>query len=300
MNRYKKEEKPKNPAVSFYSKQKIQCPFCKKEFSREEILSGGGRMIAGSLTDELRRNFEPSLKFGPIYPMIYSVAVCPTCFAATLWSDFEGIKDEELINTIIDTEDERKTTVSRVFPFYDFSRPRTLLDGAAAYYLALLCYEKFPHSYSPCIKKALICLRTAWLSGDLHDLCPNRGFDFVRQKFYQKALFLYQQALDFEQKRVENITTIGHFGPDIDKNYGYDGVMYLSGLLEYKYGQRKNMQERLKKLGEFKHTIARIFGLGKSSKNKPGPLLEHSRTLYDNVKKELEDANVFTDDDDEE
>jgi uncharacterized protein (DUF2225 family) len=78
-------------------------------------------------------------------------------------------------------------------------------------------------------------------------------------------------------------------GPDMDKNYGWDGVIYLCGLLEYKYCQREDTQLRLKKLSESKTAIARIFGLGKSSKNKPGPLLEHARELYDNLSKELKD-----------
>ncbi len=300
MNRYKKKEEPKNLAISFYSKKKTTCPFCKKEFAREEILSGGGRMIAGNLTEELRRIFEPSIKYGPIYPMIYSIAACPVCHAALLWNDFENIKDPDLINTIIDTEAERKEVVEKIVPFYDLTRQRTLYDGVAAYYLALQCYEKLPHNYSPCTKKALITLRLAWLTGDLNTLVPNRGFDYIQQRFYLKSMFFYQQSLELEQARVEDITAIGHFGPDIDKNYGYDGVIYLCGFLEYKYGQRSNMTERLKRIDEYKRAIARGFGLGKSSKNKPGPLLEHSRALYDLMTKELQDANMLTDDDDDE
>ena len=46
---------------------------------------------------------------------------------------------------------------------------------------------------------------------------------------------------------------------------------------------------RLKKLSESKTAIARIFGLGKSSKSKPGPLLEHARNLYDNLSKLVND-----------
>ena len=44
-----------------------------------------------------------------------------------------------------------------------------------------------------------------------------------------------------------------------NKNYGYDGVIYLSCLLEYKYGQQKDINARLKKLETCKHSIARIF-----------------------------------------
>ena len=89
-------------------------------------------------------------------------------------------------------------------------------------------------------------------------------------------------------------------GPDMDKSYGYDGVIYLSGLLEFKYGQKKDLEARLKKLDEAKRSIARIFGLGKSSKAKPGPLLDVARDLYDKLAAELSSNNVFTEDDEEE
>ena len=59
----------------------------------------------------------------------------------------------------------------------------------------------------------------------------------------------------------------------------------------------------MKKLASCKSSIARIFGLGKSSKAKPGPLLEHSRNLYDTLAKELKEAHdiglEIEDDDDD-
>ncbi|MCM1321090.1 MAG: DUF2225 domain-containing protein [Bacteroides sp.] len=286
------KEKDKQPAISYYSKQKFSCPFCGARFEREEMLSGGGRMIAGVLTDELRRTFEPSAKYGRVYPLIYSIAACPDCNAAVYWSDLEVIADEKVKKAVHDTREQRKESVAAVFPHYSFRRNRTLLDGAAAYYLALLCYGYFPPSFSPTVKRAQICLRLAWLCGDLENECPNHNFSYMQQVFYRKALFFYQDALMLELSHEEPITGMSNYGPDIDKNYGYDGVIYLNGLLEYKYGQREDIQFRLKKLDEHKRAIARIFGLGKSSKNKPGPLLEHSRTLYDNLTEELKDARM--------
>ena len=63
-------------------------------------------------------------------------------------------------------------------------------------------------------------------------------------------------------------------------------------MLEYKYGQKEDQQMRLKKLSESKMAIARIFGLGKSSKSKPGPLLEKARDLYDKLSLEVSDDNI--------
>ena len=72
-----KKDPNKKVSISFYSKTKVRCPVCKKEFQKEEMLTGSGRMIAGTLTDELRRNFEPSAKYGKIYPLIYSIGGLP-------------------------------------------------------------------------------------------------------------------------------------------------------------------------------------------------------------------------------
>lgn len=283
-------KKEKSLAITYYTKQSVICPICKKPFPREELLSGGGRLIAGGLTDELRRTYEPSSKYGTVYPLIYSVAVCSNCNTAMLWNDMTSFNDSKTADILLDTAPERIETVKNIFPHYNFKRDRTLLEGCAGYYLALLCYEKMPAQYSPTIKKAQICLRLAWMCDDMNKLYPDKNYDFIRDSFYKKALFLYQEALNLEMEHRENITNISSFGPDLDKNYGYDGVIYLSCLLEYKYGQQKDINARLKKLETCKHSIARIFGLGKSSKAKPGPLLEHSRALYDNLTAVLKDA----------
>ena len=111
--------------------------------------------------------------------------------------------------------------------------------------------------------------------------------------FYRKAIFFYQQAVINETARVEKSSTLANMGPDSDKNYGWDGVIYLCGLLEYKYGQTEDISLRLKKLDESKIAIARIFGLGKTTKEKPGPLLEHSRNLYEQLTKELENSQTI-------
>ncbi|MBQ3687923.1 MAG: DUF2225 domain-containing protein, partial [Treponema sp.] len=262
----------------------------------EIMHKGGGRMIAGELTDELHRIFEPSKKFGRVYPLIYDIGCCPKCHTALLWKDFADIKDSDTLNRLLDDSEKRQACVETIFPYYDLMQERTLYDGAAAYYLALLCYEKVDIAYAPTFKRAMISLRLAWLCNDLNRVCPGRNFDYIAQVFYRKALFFYQQTLINETGRVESIESVSNFGPDMDKNYGYDGILYLSGVLEFKYGQREDESLRLKKLSEFKSAIARLFGLGKSSKEKPGPLLELARNLYDSVAKELSANNILGDD----
>ena len=159
------------------------------------------------------------------------------------------------------------------------------------YYLALMTYDDFGPYMLPTMKQAILSLRLAWLTKDINLRCANHNYDLISQMFYSKALFFYQQAVIAETTKEEKSSTLANMGPDMDKNYGWDGVIYLCGLLEYKYGQQEDVQLRLKKLNESKTAIARIFGLGKSSKNKPGPLLEHARNLYDNLSKLVNDEN---------
>ena len=297
----KEEEGGKKPAVTYWKKDLVACPVCGKKFGQEEMHKGGGRMIAGPLTDELHRVFEPSKKFGRVYPLIYDIGCCPKCNTALFWNDFTDIKDSATFERLDADTPNRQKKVETVFPNFNVSTDkkfieRNLYDGVAYYYLALLSYEKVDLAYGPTFKRALISLRLAWLCKDLDLACPGHNFDYMAEVFYRKALFFYQQTLINETSRIESIESIHYFGPDMDKSYGYDGILYLCGLLEYKYGQREDENLRLKKLSEFKGAIAKLFGLGKSSKEKPGPLLELAKNLYDSIAKELSNNNIFSED----
>lgn len=280
------------PSISYWSKDKVTCPVCKKPFAKEVMLSGNGRMIAGSLTEELHRNFEPSKKFGRVYPLIYEIGACPNCYSAFFWNDFKDVKDMGSTDKIFDHMEGRKCAVNEIFPYFNLKHERSLFDGAAMYYLALLTYNDVSPDMIPTLKQGIISLRLAWLCEELNDRCADHNYDYVAQVFYRKALFFYQQSVFNEVEKREKSSSLNNMGPDMDKNYGWDGVIYLCGLLEYKYGQKEDTQLRLKKLSESKTAIARIFGLGKSSKNKPGPLLEHARNLYDLLSKEVKDEDL--------
>ena len=281
----------KNVGISYWSKDKCTCPVCNKSFEREIMRSGNGRMIAGNLTDELHRNFEPSARYGLIYPLIYEIGTCPFCYTSLFWNDFKEKITQEDSDKIYEHSDKRKQACETIFPYFNLKKERTLFDGAAMYYLALMTYDDFGSYMLPTMKQAILSLRLAWLTKDINLRCANHNYDLISQMFYSKALFFYQQAVIAETSKEEKSSTLANLGPDMDKNYGWDGVIYLCGLLEYKYGQQEDIQLRLKKLSESKTAIARIFGLGKSSKNKPGPLLEHARNLYDNLSKLVNDED---------
>lgn len=285
----KKESDKKKPQISYWAKEKCTCPVCKKAFDHEVMLSGQGRMIAGSLTDELHRNFEPSAKYGRVYPLLYEVGACPNCYSAFFWNDFKELKNRDIEDKIFSHMEKRKAAVHEIFPYFNLKKERSLFDGCAMYYLALLTYNDVDEEMIPTLKQGIISLRLAWLCKELNQRCADHNYDYISDVFYRKALFFYQQAVINESARTEKSSSLNNMGPDMDKNYGWDGVIYLCGLLEYKYGQQDDVQLRVKKLAESKTAIARIFGLGKSSKNKPGPLLEHARNLYDNLSKVVAD-----------
>lgn len=285
----KKDTEKKKPAISYWSKEKCACPVCNKSFEREVMLSGNGRMIAGGLSDDLHRTFEPSARFGRVYPLIYEIGACPNCFTALFWSDFKELRNKEAINKLYQERDGRKSKVDVIFPHFNLKHERSLYDGCAMYYLALQTYTSVNKDLIPTLKCAILSIRLAWLLKELDMVCPGHNFTYISEVFYRKALFFYQQSIYNETDRTEKSSTLGNMGPDMDKNYGWDGVIYLCGLLEYNYGQKEDLQLRLKKLSESKTAIARIFGLGKSSKDKPGPLLEKARDLYDLLTKELND-----------
>ena len=285
-DRKSKKENEREAKVSFQSKEEYCCPVCDTVFNREEMLSGSGRLIAGDLTDELHRLYEPSVRYGEVYPLIYIATVCPECWFAGIDRDFTDLP-KAAKKKIEDDKIDRINDTSLIFPGIDFYKQRNLLNGTASLYLLIRCYEFFPKESSPTIKQGIAALRTGWMLEEMDKKIPNQHYDWLSLLFKKKANYFYNEAIRREQNGRETLSGLKIFGPDTDKNYGYEGALYLSALLKVKYGFRDDPELRIPSLGEAKRTIARIFGVGKSSKSKPGPLLEHARALYDSINKEL-------------
>jgi uncharacterized protein (DUF2225 family) len=280
----------KEPKVTFISKDKNLCPVCETTFQREEILSGGGRMNAGKLTNELHRNYDITARFGEIFPLIYPVTTCPNCYYSVYQKDFNHTKaDYAALKADVGT---RKNSLRAVFPDLDFEDLRTLKEGVASYFFALMCYDSFPKDVCPTFKQGQSALRGAWLCKELHKKSPGENYDYLALVFYRKASFFYGRIIELESTGQENLTSLGHLGPDIDKNWGYDGVLYLSGFLEYKYGQKSDPEKRSNSLKRARSTVARLVGMGKSSKSKPSAILDLARDLHKGIKEELEALGV--------
>ncbi len=280
-----KEEKKKK--ITFFSNKAITCPVCGKGFYREDLLTGGGRLIAGELSDELRRIYEPSLNFGEIYPLIYVLNVCPECYYTAYPEDFSKIEGP-VTHRLEELTETRKKSIEFVFSSLDYTQPRTLKEGAASFFFALSCYDYFPKFYLPTFKRGVSALRAAWLFNELHRKYPSENYEYLSQLFYRKADFYYRLTLEKDQRGEEGLKPKINYGPDLDKNYGYDGILYITGVLEYKYGPKKDPQKRIKSLENIRRLFSKLFGIGKASKEKPSTILDKAKDLFFKIGQELD------------
>jgi uncharacterized protein (DUF2225 family) len=272
--------------ISFQSKEAYACPVCGAAFHREELLTGGGRLIAGSLTDELHRLYEPSARYGEVYPLAYQATVCPDCWFASIDPDFSALPRANRDRAEKDAANRKKDT-QHIFPGVDFNENRGLVSGAASLYLTLRCYDFYTKEFSPTIKQGIAALRTGWLLDEIDAKYPGQHYDWLSKLFKKKAQFLYNDAIRREQSGLESLSSLKIFGPDTDKNYSYEGALYLCALLKSKYGPMTGSAQRSASLEDARRTVAKIFGMGKSSKSKPGALLESARALYDRINREI-------------
>ncbi|TVQ37914.1 MAG: DUF2225 domain-containing protein [Spirochaetaceae bacterium] len=283
--------------VSFFSRTPTECPVCETKFYREEMRTGRGRLIAGNLTRELRRTYEPSKKYGAVHPLVYPVTVCPACYYAAYAQDF-GSVPEHTRRSLSDAAEGRVATVGQILDNIDFTRARGLKEGLAGYFLAAVCYDQFPREFGPTVKQGLSCMRAAWICNDLHAAEPGENYDRLAYLFYRKARFFYALAVEQEQNGTQSIPNGFHLGPDLDKNYGYDGILYIAGLLDWLYGPRKDKQKRRLGLERSKRTVARIFGMGRASRDKPAAILDNAREVYEEIAHELGLENLDPEKDD--
>jgi uncharacterized protein (DUF2225 family) len=282
----KPEKDEKEKKVTFIAKELTHCPVCEADFHREELFSG--RVNAGDLTDELHRTYIPMAAYGEIHPLVYDLTVCPSCWYAAFKHDFLE-PTPAAKGALVDGIASRVEAAQRLFDPVDFNSPRGLVEGAASYYLAMISYDSFPKEFSPTIKQAISAIRCAWLCRELDSKRPGENFGFAAELFYRKARFLYKLSVENETKGAERLSSVKWLGPDTDKSYGYEGVLYLASVLELKYGPKENEAARSESLLAGKRSIAKMFGLGRSTKNKPGPLLDKARDLYDQLKAELKE-----------
>jgi hypothetical protein len=273
--------------ISFLATTDTECPVCKTNHKKEELFSGGGRLVAGKLTSELRRLYLENKKYGLIYPLAYVVQVCPACLYSAYTRDFNRLNIDE-IQAIKGTTDHRRQLVTTLFNKVDFKENRTLVHGAASMVLAVDCYHLRTPSVAPTPKKAVSAIRAAWLFEDLFKLAPYRPYNLAMDFYYEEAVKNYAKTLELLQTGQEPVEQENYIlGPDIDHNWGYDGIIYLNAYLTKKYVNNlgSDIKERKKLLENAKRFLSKLYGMGRSSKSKPSVLVDMSKDLYDEIGK---------------
>lgn len=272
---------------SFFSKKIITCPGCQTEFNREELQTGRGRINAGKLTRELRRLYIPTQKYGIIQPLVYPIVVCPSCYFAGLSSDFQKLaKGQE--EKISQEEENRHKIIQNVFgQDLDFTEYRTSLTGLASYILAFACTIHLPKDFAPTIRRGLYALRAAWLTHDIYQKNQSDHFKELEKTLYHQAFINYDIGLEKQIKGVELFDNFVWMGPDVDTNFGYDGLLYILAWLTIKHITTFSPEERVVKIGQTKKVLSKIFGFGKSYKDKPEQLVILSKNLYASASKIL-------------
>ena len=94
------------------------------------------------------------------------------------------------------------------------------------------------------------------------------------------------------QNGKENFEKLKSFGPDIDNNFGYEGMLYMGALLGMDASKFiPDPKVKAETLVQAKRKISKIFGSGKSSKSKPSALLEKIKELHVAITEELNQLN---------
>ncbi|HPC38889.1 MAG TPA: DUF2225 domain-containing protein [Exilispira sp.] len=272
--------------VSFFANEETICPICEEKFRIEKMLSGRGRLNAGKLTDELRRLYIPTPKYGLVNPLYYVIVTCPNCFYSAYEQDFKNIPPsniDQLRNDIV----KRKKFVYDSFGPVDFKKERKILEGLVSLVMAQYSYAFFPQKIAPTTKIAISSLRAAWLATDLENEKKDKFYTELKNTLYKKAYNYYSKAYTLLNNGKENVEAAGFLGPDLDKNYGFNGFLYVYGVLLYKYGlpEIDDNAEKIKLASDAKSIIGRIFGSGKSSKDKNVQFLDMARDLYEKYAK---------------
>ncbi|MCB1200465.1 MAG: DUF2225 domain-containing protein [Leptospiraceae bacterium] len=279
--------------ISYRLKEATKCPACGTEHFKEEMLSGSGRLNAGKLMPDLRRLYEPTKKWGKVQPLNYIMQVCPKCLFTAFSKDFESLNANEL-QAIKTTTPHRMKLVETVFGKLNMDDDREDAHGAASYMLAIDCYHLRTADIAPTPKKAVCCIRAAWLLDDLAQDFPQRPFNKAADFYYTQAAKEYGVTLELMQNGAEPVElALPIMGPSIDFNFAFDGIVYLNSYLTRKYINdiAKTPQDKIKVLDTAKRYLSKLYGSGKASKNKPVIMIDMSKEMFDDMGSMIEKLN---------
>ncbi len=279
---------------SFFHDVPIKCPVCEHSFKKEVMRFGHGRLISIDIDAELKQTYKFSKKFGEIYPYIYNIFICPNCWFAALSEDFNR-KDFYNYTGLRADEKFRRRQGRELSPQVDFDSYRTLENGLVGYFLAILCYAYCSFGSFAEAKKSIAAIRAAWCIGDIiagtHDSELIPPYAALKQYFRYTAYLesshhlksLYKPAVSKDNFAVEI------YGPDVNKDLGFNGFLYLNNYLSLEFlALEATAYAQYKRMEKSRNTLSKVFGFGKSSRQKPSVLMNKARDLYKEVKEKAE------------
>ncbi len=272
-------------SVSFVRDEPISCPICDEDVFVEDFRFGRGRMDAGELYEDLQREYKYTEEFGEVFPFMFYVYTCPNCYFSALPRDFQSAPP--YLANILSTDEaiqKREQLIRSMFSdIPDFSKRMTLTRSLVGYVLAIWCYQHFKKQGVPTYKQAVCTLRSAWLC---KIMLHHKYGDYLEQLkaiFYRKAQYLYSKCIQLDSSGGESFSNESYLGPDIDKDFGYEGVVYLSAWLTFHYSFMPTDHIKETVLHKHRNNLSRIFGFGKAKKEKPSALLRIARNLYEQI-----------------
>lgn len=277
--------------ITYFSKNEIECPVCETHFRREDLLSGRGRLNAGDISNELRRSYIPTQKYGEINPLLYPITVCPNCLFAAEKNDFP-LLNKKFMEPLQNLAETRAKYMLKIFGHIpDFYNKRELESGTASYILAVSSYPFFEKKkFAPAAKIGINSLRAAWLLNDMYEQTKKieGKYKELSELFYRIACSHYNLALERQTRAEENMDA-KWLGPDTDNDFGYDGFLYINAVLNYKNSiYQEDPLEKLKIFETSKRIVSKVFGIGRKAKEKPELLLNLARDIYDKIGQEEE------------
>lgn len=284
--------------VTYFSEKKqIECPVCGSKFKPEIMREGRGRLSAGELTNELRRTYIPTAKFGKVNPLLYPIYVCPSCLYAAEPADYMRPPDP-VIEKLREYRSVRaKYLISLFGRVPDFAEKRDLISGVSSYLMAISSYSFFePKKFSSSIKMGIASLRAAWLMNDLFEETAEPLYTELANGLYQKASVFYDRALAGQTNGKEPLDFEPWLGPDTDNNFGYDGFLYVTSILRYKTALYiEDPMEKVEAYEQIKRVLSKVFGMGRKARDKPQDLLNLARDAYDAIGEEQKQIQAMLD-----
>jgi uncharacterized protein (DUF2225 family) len=277
--------------ITFFTKENLKCPICKGIVKEEILRQGRGRLNAGDLKEDLRRDYVPSKKYGKIYPLIYTIIVCPQCWFAASKEDF--VNSSYYYEEINDFQQQRKEQVLLLMKVdnIDFNQSRDLKSGCLSFFLALHCYNFLKREKVIDFYKGLCALRASWCISDLFDKEQDKDFSYLSFYFRYLASISYEAFLTGMGN--SHIEEVAFFGPDIDHDFGYKGMIYMNSLLSYEFIDLiKEDKAKHEKIIKLKRKVSHIFGIGKKSKKSPSLFLEKVYLIYGKIKDKSKQLSV--------